>query len=139
MVTYGGEQSLDRYLALSARGIPFNLAHAVGNFAIALVAAPALVRMISRYRTRLEFRWSPAPAATASLLAVALISATAIFAGSPAPVDAAPAPLQRSAVSQARSWLIAQQNPDGGFGASLDYPSGPAMTGWVMLGLEAAG
>ena len=32
MVSYGGEQSLDRYLALSARGIPFNVAHAVGNF-----------------------------------------------------------------------------------------------------------
>ena len=62
-----------------------------------------------------------------------------MFAGPPAPVDAAPAPLQRSAGSQARGWLIAQQNPDGGFGASLDYPSGPAMTGWVMLGLEAAG
>ncbi len=28
MVSYGGEQSLDRYLALSARGLPFNIAHA---------------------------------------------------------------------------------------------------------------
>jgi energy-coupling factor transport system substrate-specific component len=62
MVTYGGEQSLDRYLALSARGIPFNVAHATGNFVIALVAGAALVRMISRYRTRLEFRWRPASA-----------------------------------------------------------------------------
>ena len=42
MVTYGGEQSLDRYLALSARGIPFNLAHAAGNFAIAFAAGPRL-------------------------------------------------------------------------------------------------
>ena len=62
MVTYGGEQSLDRYLALSARGIPFNVAHAAGNFAIALAAGPALVRMISRFRTRLEFTWRPAGA-----------------------------------------------------------------------------
>ena len=51
MVTYGGEQSLDRYLALSGRGIPFNVAHAVGNVALALAAGPALVRMISRYRS----------------------------------------------------------------------------------------
>ena len=43
MVTYGGEQSLDRYLVLSARGIPFNVAHAAGNFAIAFAAGPALV------------------------------------------------------------------------------------------------
>ena len=62
MVTYGGEQSLDRYLALSARGIPFNLAHAAGNFAIAFAAGPALVRMISRFRERLEFTWHPAGA-----------------------------------------------------------------------------
>ena len=40
MVTYGGEQSLERYLALSARGIPFNVAHALGNFAFALAAGP---------------------------------------------------------------------------------------------------
>ncbi len=59
MVTYGGEQSLDRYLALSARGVPFNAAHALGNFAIALAAGPALVRMISRFRTRLQFTWHP--------------------------------------------------------------------------------
>ena len=59
MVTYGGEQSLDRYLALSARGIPFNIAHAAGNFAIAFAAGPALVRMISRFRERLEFTWHP--------------------------------------------------------------------------------
>ena len=62
MVTYGGEQSLDRYLALSARGLPFNVAHAAGNFVIALAAGPALVRMISRFRTRLEFTWRPAGA-----------------------------------------------------------------------------
>ena len=65
MVTYGGEQSLDRYLALSARGVPFNVAHALGNFAIAFVAGPALVAMIERYRSRLEFRWHPAGALAA--------------------------------------------------------------------------
>ena len=41
MVSYGGEQSLDRYLALSARGIPFNAAHAAGNFVLMLAAGPA--------------------------------------------------------------------------------------------------
>src|SRR3954451_16071292 len=34
MVTYGGEQSLDRFLAISARGVPFNIAHAAGNAAL---------------------------------------------------------------------------------------------------------
>ena|SRR5687768_5719450 len=55
MTTYGGEQSLDRYLALSARGIPFNIAHAVGNVTLALIAGPALVRMLTRFRSRTEF------------------------------------------------------------------------------------
>jgi len=83
MVTYGGEQSLDRYLALSARGIPFNVAHATGNLAIALVAGPALVRMISRFRTRLEFRWEPprgvAPARTGAGVLTMLLALGAVL------------------------------------------------------------
>ena len=57
MVTYGGEQSLSRFLALSARGLPFNIAHAAGNAALALVAGPAMIRMLLRYRHRFEFAW----------------------------------------------------------------------------------
>ena len=38
MVSFGGEQSLERYLTLSVRSIPFNIAHAVGNAAIMLAA-----------------------------------------------------------------------------------------------------
>src|SRR5215216_306301 len=65
MVTYGGEQSLDRFLALSARGLPFNIAHAAGNAALALVAGPAMVRMLGRYRRRFEFDWKPSSGGTA--------------------------------------------------------------------------
>src|SRR3954447_14975204 len=61
MFSFGGEQSLDRYLALSARGLPFNIAHAAGNAALALVAGPAMVRMLTRYRRRFEFAWKPPP------------------------------------------------------------------------------
>ena len=59
MVSFGGEQSLERYLALSARGIPFNFAHAVGNAAIMFAAGPALVRIVDRYRDRFEVEWEP--------------------------------------------------------------------------------
>jgi energy-coupling factor transport system substrate-specific component len=133
MVTYGGEQSLDRYLALSARGIPFNVAHATGNFAIALMAGPALVRMISRFRTRLEFRWRPArsPAAAragAQTLAVLVAVCAALAVVAPS-----------TAAASTRSWLEGTQNEDGGFAASEGQPSSPAMTAWVMLGIEAAG
>ena len=132
MMSYGGEQSLDRYLALSVRGIPFNVAHAAGNFAIALAAGPALVRMISRYRTRLEFNWHPE--GVLPLLLVVTVGVSTLLAA-PARGQLAP----RAAVADARAWLEGTQNSDGGFGATRDYPSSPAMTGWVMLGLEAAG
>src|SRR4029453_15302185 len=86
MVTYGGEQSLDRFLAISARGIPFNIAHAAGNAALALVAGPAMIRMLPRYRRRFEFAWKPAPgprprgatAGAACLVAALLIAAPTI-------------------------------------------------------------
>jgi uncharacterized membrane protein len=129
MVTYGGEQSLDRYLALSSRGVPFNLAHAAGNVAIALAAGPALVRMIARYRTRLEFTWRPAGALPA-ILVLALAGTTLV---------APPASARAAVPGKARAWLVRQQNPDGGFGATPGYRSSPAMTGWAVLGLEAAG
>lgn len=128
MVTYGGEQSLDRYLALSARGIPFNVTHAAGNFAIALAAGPALVRMISRFRTRLEFTWRPAGAISVLLVAIA---AGAVAAGGTArPARADPS---------AAVWLERSQGSDGGFAATRGQTSSPAMTGWAMLGLEATG
>lgn len=124
LVTAGGDPSLDRYLAIFARGVPFNIAHAVGNAALALAAGPALVRMIGRYRSRLEFRWAPQLAAP--LLALALI------------VPALAAPRAESAATTA-GWLAGQRNDDGGFGSSPGTASSAAITGWAALGLEAAG
>ncbi len=128
MVTYGGEQSLDRYLALSARGLPFNVVHAAGNFAIALAAGPALVRMISRFRTRLEFTWRPRRRPAPGRRRAG--RARRCREHPRRPRDA-----RRSGVD----WLVGAQNDDGGFAATRGQPSGPAITGWAMLGLEAAG
>lgn len=129
MVGYGGEVSVDRYLAVSAAGLPFNVAHAAGNFAIALAAGPALVRMISRFRERLEFTWHPAGALPAVLAAV-IVSTS--LGGAPEHASAAGTP-------EARKWLAGQQNPDGGFPAAPGGSSSVPMTGWTILGLEAAG
>lgn len=133
MVTYGGEQSLDRYLALSARSLPFNIAHAAGNVAFALIAGPALVRMLGRYRTRFEFSWGKraAPAGAVSVLLLAVVVAGAVTASPPRAAG--------SARSEAVAYLRAAQNQDGGFGFSPDAASSTAMTGWAALGLEAAG
>jgi energy-coupling factor transport system substrate-specific component len=151
MVTYGGEQSLDRFLALSARGLPFNIAHAAGNAALALVAGPAMVRMLLRYRRRFEFAWDRLPAigdrpggaaaGAACALAVLLALAPALATQTPAGAAAAPrAAASASAGSAgAAGWLRRQQNGDGGFGFGPGAASSPAMTGWAALGLEAAG
>ncbi|MDX6651712.1 MAG: energy-coupling factor transport system substrate-specific component [Solirubrobacterales bacterium] len=140
MLTYGGEVSLDRYAALSARAIPFNLAHAIGNVTLALVAGPTLVRMLFRFRRRFETTWRPratgsgaTPGATVTAAGVALLALLACLAVPAADVRAAAGP------GAASSWLEASQNDDGGFAASRGGSSNVAMSGWTALGLEAAG
>lgn len=128
MVSYGGEVSLDRYLAVSAAGLPFNVAHASGNFAIALAAGPALVRMIGRYRERLTFTWHPAGALPAMVAAIVALGSLLAL---PAPADAGSA--------DARAWLAKAQNRDGGFPTTPGQDSSVPMTGWAILGLEASG
>jgi energy-coupling factor transport system substrate-specific component len=153
MVSYGGEQSLDRFLAISARSVPFNAAHVAGNVALALVAGPALVRMLSRYRRRFEFAWPErgkrrlrargAAAGAACLFGLAVVAMSASAPPSDATAGAAvisrggkpPLQMQRLAVA----WLRSAQNSDGGFGTELGGDSSPEMTGWAVLALEGAG
>lgn len=125
MATYGGDLSLQRFLALESRALPFDAAHAIGNATLALLAGPAIVRMLVRFRKRFEWR---APA-VASLLALALVLAAVLPAGAQASTE----------TSRAAAWLVAAQNSDGGWGASPEADSKPDITAWTMLGLEAAG
>jgi prenyltransferase beta subunit len=124
MATYGGDLSLQRFLALESRAVPFDAAHAIGNAVLALIAGPAIVRMLVRFRERFEWR---APA-VASFLLLALALASVL-----------PARAQAADVGRAAGWLVAAQNDDGGWGASPERDSSPEMTAWAMLGLEAAG
>ena len=136
MVGYGGPQTLDRYLAISARGLPFNIAHATGNFVLALAAGPAMVRMLTRYRRRFEFAWKRGPRripAGGAAAGAACALAALLIALPGQPVRAAGGP------SAAAAWLRSGQNGDGGFGFAKGEQSSPVMTGWAMLGLEAAG
>jgi energy-coupling factor transport system substrate-specific component len=133
MVNFGGEQSLDRYLALSVRGIPFNIAHAAGNVALMLAAGPAMVRMLDRYRERFEVRWHRTlPAAERVAVGCLVAAVGAIGFGSAAPSS-------QASTADAHRWLIAAENSDGGWGIDRGDSSSPGMTGWAVLGLEAAG
>jgi energy-coupling factor transport system substrate-specific component len=125
MATYGGELSWQRFLALESRAVPFDLAHAFGNVVLALVAGPAMIRMLVRFRERFEWRVP----AVASVLALALVAVPA----------ALPAPAQAAETGVTVSWLRTVQNADGGWGPSADRDSSVESTAWVMLGLEAAG
>jgi energy-coupling factor transport system substrate-specific component len=144
MATYGGDLSWRHFLVLEARAIPFDVAHVLGNVVLALVAGPAMVRMLIRFRERFEWerRGAPrAPRGDSSLpgalrsggVAAALIL-VACFAFAPAPAQA-----QSSSVTQAIGWLESQQRPSGGFAADAGREAGAEMTSWSMLALAAAG
>jgi uncharacterized membrane protein len=142
MVTYGGEQSLDRFLAISARGVPFNIAHAGGNAALALVAGPAMVRMLLRYRRRFEYAWrrgASAATARAGGAATAACLVAALLLAAPALLPGDRAQASGAGSGSAVAWLRGAENDDGGFGFARGEESSPAMTGWAVLGLEAAG
>ena len=142
MFGFGGEQSLHRYLAISARGLPFNIAHAAGNAALALVAGPAMVRMLTRYRRRFEFAWKAAPAGGRPARGIATGAAcvlAALLIVTPALVGGPRADASGGGTAGGVAWLRASQNGDGGFGFARGEESSPAMTGWAVLGLEAAG
>jgi energy-coupling factor transport system substrate-specific component len=144
MATYGGDLSLERFGVLQARALPFDLAHAAGNVAFALLAGPAMVRMLTRFRERFEWGRGSAeqepsaapgglgPGLRAGGVAALLLVALALGALAPGRAEA-------SEVSRAADWLVSAQNADGGFGSAPDDDSGAEMTGWSMLGLEAAG
>ena len=138
MATYGGDLSLRHFLALEARAIPFEVAHVLGNIVLALVAGPAMVRMLVRFRERFEWERGPAGRGSRSLgglvrsggVAAALVLALLALTAPPA---------QASSVSSAADWLESQQRLSGGFGASAESDAGAEMTSWAMLALAAAG
>jgi hypothetical protein len=141
MATYGGELSWQRFGVIEGRAIPFDAAHVIANVTLALVAGPAMVRMLVRFRERFDWRRGEGRAAPRSLrpalrggagLAV-LLCALAVLSG------LAPTSAQASSVSRGADWLETQQRPSGGFGADTGREAGAEMTSWAMLGLAAAG
>lgn len=145
MATYGGDLSLGRYLALEARAIPFDAAHAIGNMALALVAGPAMIRSLLRFRQRFEWRTATAVSVLAAALVIPLLGPTvARAADAPARASESAAHTSgtgaaASGTGAATSWLVSTQNPDGGWGASPGDSSSIEPTCWAMLALEAAG
>jgi energy-coupling factor transport system substrate-specific component len=131
-VTYSGEHTLAGLAAYFATSLWFDVAHVVGSVVFCLAFGPALVRALTRYRTRFDVRWLAAPAAAASALVLVAIVAAPPAAHASDAQDAAAA---RASVR----YLLAAQNDDGGWGAAPHQASSQLYTGWTALGLAAAG
>ena len=141
--TLAARQDLATYVAVSGTSLPYNLAHAIGNFLFCLLLGPAFVRALRRYRRRLEVRWEPASAGAGVAAALAAL-AVAFGAGAhAAPASAREADAIAAAAAapaeRAVRYLVRAQNRDGGFGAAPGQRSSTLFTGWAGLGLAAAG
>ena len=149
MATYGGDLSWRHFLVLQARAIPFDAAHVLGNVVLALIAGPAMVRMLVRFRERFEWqrRGAPGPdggdrswrGALGSGGVAAALLLVACLAFQPAHAQAESSAQQSAAVGKALVWLESQQRPSGGFAADSGREPGAEMTSWSMLALAAAG
>jgi prenyltransferase beta subunit len=139
--TFAAEHSLDAYLVIAAAGLPFNVAHAVGNALLCLVFGPGFLRLLLRFRKRFEIEWESAPRAAArpaaaqGTLLTLVITAVAITGLLLVATTSAGASGVRSGIR----YLEGAQNTDGGFGGSPRQGSNELITGWTLLGLEAAG
>jgi hypothetical protein len=151
--TLAARQDAATYVAVSGTSLPYNLAHAIGNFLFCLLIGPAFIRALRRYRRRLEVRWEATPAGAgvaAALIALAVLSGMGGGAGAAAPraagpkADGAASRANANAAAGATSaravrYLLRAQNRDGGFGAAPGQRSSALFTGWAGLGLAAAG
>ncbi len=63
LAAFGPVFTWQAFVATDARGIPFDVAHAVTNVVLLAVAGGALVRLLDRYQTRLSFVIESADAA----------------------------------------------------------------------------
>jgi energy-coupling factor transport system substrate-specific component len=129
--TLAARQDLPTWIALSGQALPFNLAHAIGNFAFCLALGPAFVRSLQRFRRRFEFSWAEPARGTAVVGSVVALAVGAAFATAQR-ADA-------SASTGALAYLRGAQNGDGGFGPAPGSGSDQSDTAWAALGMAAAG
>jgi len=65
LASFGPEVSWASVVLAGGRSLPFDLAHATGNVVIALVAGPALLRLLGRYAMRIRTEVVTGPPARA--------------------------------------------------------------------------
>ncbi|HEX3801344.1 MAG TPA: prenyltransferase/squalene oxidase repeat-containing protein [Solirubrobacteraceae bacterium] len=132
-VTYS-DHSLAQLGVYVGKGIGFDLVHACGCFGFAMLFGPALIRMLQRFRTRMQVTWLP-PAARAGLPVVLGLAVLAGGVGAARPAAAAAATKHRTPVE----FLFGAENRDGGVGMSPGQPSNVLASGWQAIALDVSG
>jgi energy-coupling factor transport system substrate-specific component len=130
VMTFAADRSAASYVTVAGVSFPFNAAHAIGNAVLCLALGPAFVRMLVRFRDRMQIEWvSLARMGGTGTAAVAL--AALVLAGAAA--------VPARAADRSLRYLEQAQNADGGFGGAPGQPSNQLLTGWAVIGLEAGG
>jgi Prenyltransferase and squalene oxidase repeat len=112
------------------KGLGFDAVHAAGCLAFALAFGPALTRSIQRFATRLQVNWLSPGGVAAPMLVAGVVLASLLG------LSAAP---RARAAATPTGYLLAAQNPDGGFGPAAGQSSAQLYAGWAALGLAAEG
>ena len=107
-----------------AAGVAFNVAHALGNLVLALVAGPGAAACPRPARAQRAHGGGVGVKWLAAILATAVLAGAAAGATGPAAGSAA--------------FLAGRQSASGGFAEQGRAPDGP-LTAWAALGLVAAG
>jgi prenyltransferase beta subunit len=132
-VMYTGH-SIGELGVLTARSVPFNVAHVAGNVVFCLAFGPMLVRSLQRFRSRFEVTWRPAPATGAAAVALVAVVVAGLLAAPPR------AQAADRTTDRAVAYLKQAQQRDGGFAdARGGRRSNPAVSGWAVMGIAAAG
>jgi prenyltransferase beta subunit len=138
------------------RGIGFDFVHAGGCLVFALAFGPALIRSLTRFSARLQVIWEvpKTPARSrAGRMVVGVLAALVLggwLAGQPGAggggghggadgLGGAGGVATAQAADTPAGYLNSAQNADGGFGPAPGQPSEQLFSGWVALGLGAAG
>jgi energy-coupling factor transport system substrate-specific component len=114
------------------KGLGFDLVHAVGCFAFAMLFGPVLIRTLQRFKKRTQVTWLPSASGAAVPVLIAVIAVSVLAAR----------PQFASATARHGSpirYLLSAQNRDGGFGMAPGQPSNTLASGWSTLALSAGG
>jgi Prenyltransferase and squalene oxidase repeat len=132
-VTYS-DHSVAQLGVYVGKGVGFDLVHAGGCFAFAMLFGPALIRTLRRFRTRIQVSWLP-PATEATAALVLVVSVLACGVGAGRPETAAAATRHGSPVE----YLFGAENRDGGVGMSPGQRSNLLASGWQAIALDVSG